>query len=204
MISFWSWNDCKSPQISRTYLSILADINNTVILIITACLSNLYIFCSHYQYFGDFSNWLYGHLHVPCFFSSLARSRYSSLFLPSFSFSLWSAWTVHYSAGYLFLLTITMSGRLYDIKWSVYLFCITNLLKLVSKFITHWTYELKDVNSHWYKILSKFINIDAVCAKTSSSSYRAGSTDIPDPLSPLLPIIHRPRQVFRTTTCILT
>ena len=38
----------------------------------------------------------------------------------------------------------------------------------------------------------------------SSSSYRAGSTDIPDPLSPLLPIVHRPRQVFRTTTCILT
>ena len=33
----------------------------------------------------------------------------------------------------------------------------------------------------------------------SSSSYRAGSTDIPDPLSPLLPIVHRPRQVFRTS-----
>ena len=28
---------------------------------------------------------------------------------------------------------------------------------------------------------------------TSSSSYRAGSTDIPDPLLPLLPIVHRPR-----------
>ena len=27
----------------------------------------------------------------------------------------------------------------------------------------------------------------------SSSSYRAGSTDIPDPLSPLLPIVHRLR-----------
>ena len=39
---------------------------------------------------------------------------------------------------------------------------------------------------------------------SSSSSYRAGSTDIPDPLSPLLPIVHRPRQVFRRTTCILT
>ena len=38
----------------------------------------------------------------------------------------------------------------------------------------------------------------------SSSSYRAGSTDIPDPLSPLFPIVHRLRQVFRTTSCILT
>ena len=26
-----------------------------------------------------------------------------------------------------------------------------------------------------------------------SLSYRAGSTDIPDPISPLLPIVHRPR-----------
>ena len=39
---------------------------------------------------------------------------------------------------------------------------------------------------------------------SSSSSCRVGSTDIPDPLSPLLPIVHRPRQVFRTTSCILT
>ena len=29
--------------------------------------------------------------------------------------------------------------------------------------------------------------------ESSSSSSRAGSTDIPDPLSPLLPIVHRPR-----------
>ena len=40
--------------------------------------------------------------------------------------------------------------------------------------------------------------------KSSSSSCRAGSTDIPDPLSPLLPIVHRLRQVFWTTSRILT
>ena len=40
--------------------------------------------------------------------------------------------------------------------------------------------------------------------KSWSSSCRAASTDIPDPLSPLLPIIHRPRQVFRDTSRILT
>ena len=39
---------------------------------------------------------------------------------------------------------------------------------------------------------------------TSSSSYRAASTDIPDPLSPLLPIVHRLWQVFRATSRILT
>ena len=37
-----------------------------------------------------------------------------------------------------------------------------------------------------------------------SSSCRAGSMDIPDPLSPLLPIVHRTKQVYRTTSCILT
>ena len=39
---------------------------------------------------------------------------------------------------------------------------------------------------------------------SSSSSCRAASTDIPDPLSPLLPIIHRLWQVFRATSRILT
>ena len=50
----------------------------------------------------------------------------------------------------------------------------------------------------WGRVIYIYIYI------SSSSSYRAGSTDIPDPLSPLLPIVHRPRQVFRTTSCILT
>ena len=40
--------------------------------------------------------------------------------------------------------------------------------------------------------------------KSLSSSSRAASTDIPDPLSLLLPIIHRFWQVFRVTSRILT
>ena len=39
---------------------------------------------------------------------------------------------------------------------------------------------------------------------SSSSSCRAASTDIPDPLSPLLPIVHCFWLVFRATSCILT
>ena len=38
----------------------------------------------------------------------------------------------------------------------------------------------------------------------TSSSCRATSMDISDPLSPLLPIIHRLWQVFRVTSCVLT
>ena len=41
-------------------------------------------------------------------------------------------------------------------------------------------------------------------ASSSSSSCRATSTDIPDPLLPLLPIVHRLWQVFRATSRILT
>ena len=40
--------------------------------------------------------------------------------------------------------------------------------------------------------------------RSSSSSCRAASTDIPDPLSPLFPIVHRLWQVFRSTSRILT
>ena len=39
---------------------------------------------------------------------------------------------------------------------------------------------------------------------SSSSSCRAASMDIPDPLSPPLPIVHRLWQVFRATSSILT
>ena len=47
-------------------------------------------------------------------------------------------------------------------------------------------------------------SISCNIADKSSSSRRAASTDIPDPLSPLLPITHRLRQVFRVTSCVLT
>ena len=39
---------------------------------------------------------------------------------------------------------------------------------------------------------------------SSSSSCRAARRDIPDPLSPLFPIVHRLRQVFWATSHIFT
>ena len=47
-------------------------------------------------------------------------------------------------------------------------------------------------------------NFSCVRTSSSSSSYRAASTDIHDLLSPLLPIVHRLWQVFRATSRILT
>ena len=46
--------------------------------------------------------------------------------------------------------------------------------------------------------------ISCIPIKSSSSSCRAACADIPDRLSPFLPIIHRLRQVFRITTRVLT
>ena len=46
-----------------------------------------------------------------------------------------------------------------------------------------------DGESDIFDIVTGVLQVDT----SSSSSYRAGSTDIPDPLSPLLPIVHRPR-----------
>ena len=40
-------------------------------------------------------------------------------------------------------------------------------------------------------------------SSSSSPSCRAALTDIPDPLSPLLHIVHRLWQIFKDTSCIL-
>ena len=61
--------------------------------------------------------------------------------------------------------------------------------------------RLKRINT---KISRQRISILFNHISSSSSSCRAASTDITDPLSPLLPIIHRLWLVFRTTSRILT
>ena len=63
-------------------------------------------------------------------------------------------------------------------------------------FVTH----LSGFNDH----LTLVICLHTVKQISSSSSCRAASTDIPDPLPPLLPLIHRFWQVFRVTSRILT
>ena len=61
-----------------------------------------------------------------------------------------------------------------------------------------WTWDFKNISMIY--IYQLFIDL----YKISSSSCRAGNTDIPDPLSPLLPIVHRFLQVLRATSRILT
>ena len=128
MVFHWSLSDSKSPQVSRTLLSILAVLNNAVVWMVstrppTSKSSN------------SFSNPLVTVPNAPItigiivtcmfhsFFNSLARSRYLSFFSHSFIFILWSAGTAKSTIlqvlFFFLLLIIIKSGLLAGIWWSV-------------------------------------------------------------------------------------
>ena len=98
MVFHWSLSDSKSPQVSKTLLSILAVLNNAVVWMVSTRPPTS-------KSFSPFSNPLVTVPNAPItigiivtcmfhsFFNSLARSRYLSLFSHSFSFILWSART---------------------------------------------------------------------------------------------------------------
>ena len=86
--------------------------------------------------------------------------------------------------------------------------------KMISIFLKHlkytiWNrqkiflfiYNFKTKTYYWF-IYMKLLGFEQ--RSSSSSSCRAASTDIPNHLSPLLPIIHHLRQVFRVTSCVFT
>ena len=116
----WSMSDSKSPQVSRTLLSVLAVLNNAVVWMVSTrppiCKSS-----------SPFSNPLdtLPKLSPSCsivfFFNSLARSRYLSLFSLSFSLLLWSAGTTKSTILLIlfFLSIIIRSDLLAEIRWNV-------------------------------------------------------------------------------------
>ena len=98
-ISFsWSLSDSKSPQVSWTLLSILAVLNRVVVWVVSARPPN-------FKSSSPFNNPLITvrksqitigtivTFMFHSFFNFLARLRYLSFFLHSFSFILWSAGT---------------------------------------------------------------------------------------------------------------
>ena len=98
MVSPWSLSDNKSPQISRTLLNILADLNNAVVWMVSThpviskpsspC-TNPLVTVPRAPITTDIIITFMFHR----FFNPLARSRYLSLFLHSFNFNLWSTGT---------------------------------------------------------------------------------------------------------------
>ena len=127
MVFHWSLSDSKSPQFSRTLLSILAVLNNVVVWIVSTHLPTS-------KSSSPFNNPLVTVPNTPItigiivtcmfhrFFNSLAMSRYLSFFSHSFSFILWSAGTVKSTilqVLFFFWLIIIRSGLLAEIRWSV-------------------------------------------------------------------------------------
>ena len=131
MVFHWRLRDSKSPQVSRTLLSILAVFDNTVVWMVSTRPPTSK--CSR-----PFNNPLFTMPKAPItigiivtftfhsFFNSLARSRYLSFFSYSFSFILGSAGTakstilqIFFFLFFFFLLIIIRSGLRAEIRWSV-------------------------------------------------------------------------------------
>ena len=133
MVSYWSLSDSKSHGVSRTLLSILVDLNNSVVWMVSTCpsTSNTSSPLSKPLWSVPRAPITIGiiiTLTFPSFLSSPARSEYFSLFSLSFIFTLWSAGTskLHYTASslfssFFFLLNITRFGLLAGIRWSVWI-----------------------------------------------------------------------------------
>ena len=147
MVFHWSLSDSKSPQVSRTRLSIVAVLSNAVVWIIsTHPLTS--------KSSRPFNDPLVTVPNAPItigtivtfmfhsFFNSLARSRYLSFFSLSFRFILWSAGTAKSTIlQILFILLIIMrSGLLAGIRWSV---C---MLKSHRSYASHFLGQAPDWN----------------------------------------------------------
>ena len=121
MVFHWSLSDSKSPQVSRTLLSILAILNNAVVWMVSTRPPTS-------KSSSPFSNPLVTVPNAPItiamfhsFFNSLTRSSYLSFFSHSFIFIQWSAGTVKSTILQVlcFLLIIIKSGLLAGIRRSV-------------------------------------------------------------------------------------
>ena len=96
MVFHWRLSDSKSPQVSRTLLSIMAVFKNAVVWMVSTPTSK-----SSRPFYNPLVTvpkapitiGIIGTFMFHSFFNSLARSRYLSLFSHSFSFIQWSAGT---------------------------------------------------------------------------------------------------------------
>ena len=128
-------SDSKSLQVFRTLLSILTDLQNVLVWMVYTrpliskssrhSIKHLVTVPIDQDTIGIAVTFMF-----IVFLSSLARSRYLSLFSLSFSFTLWSAGTAKFTVLYVlfFWLIIANSGRLAEIIWSV---CISKSLRIL-------------------------------------------------------------------------
>ena len=108
MVFHWSSSDSKSPQVSRTLLSIRDDLSNAVVWMVftrllilkssSLCINYLVTVPRAPTTIGNTVTFMF---HI---FYSQARSRYLSFFSLSFNITLWSAGTAKFTI--LFLLIV--------------------------------------------------------------------------------------------------
>ena len=153
MIFHWNLSDSKSPLVSRILLSILAFLNNLVVLMVsTRPLIS--------KSFSPINNPSVAVPWVPItiginatfmfhsFFNSLAKPRYLSLFSFSFIFSLWSAGTVKstilqvlcFVCLFVCLLITVNFSRLTEIKLSV---CMSKSQRSLCISISSWNLTIR-------------------------------------------------------------
>ena len=81
---------------------------------------------------------------------------------------------------------------------------VRDYIRTLEIYMCKYTCTHRQINRSTLKHTHIYIYIYIYISSSSSSSCRAVNTDIPDPLSPLLPIVHRLWQVIRVTSRILT
>ena len=82
---------------------------------------------------------------------------------------------------------------------------LCRLFNAESIFVLNNQFYFKQFILAWvHNLIVKNISISNYSVYSSSSSCYTASMDIPDPLSPLLPIGHHLWPVFKATSCILT
>ena len=126
MVSHWSLSDSKSPHVFMTLLSILADINNAILWMVSTRPLNSKLSSPFINSFGDSTDrtnyhWYNCHFHIPQFFQFPNKVKLLIFLFVFFQFySVVSQDSkVHNPTSSLFLMTITRSGRLDEIRWSV-------------------------------------------------------------------------------------
>ena len=120
-----SLSGSKSPKVSRTLLSILADLNNWSIRIVSIrhLVSISFNLSSRLQYRSKCTNFLWHHFHsqINSFLSSPARSKYLSIFSPFFYFHsvIHRKVKIPSTTRSFFLLMNSRFDLLVRIRWSV-------------------------------------------------------------------------------------
>ena len=126
MVSHWSLSDNKSPQVSRTLLSILADLNNAVVWMVSTrpviskssslCTNPLVNVTRAPITIGIIATFMFH-----SFFNSLAKVKVLISFFTFFQFYsvVRRDCRVHNSNCSLFLVIIISCGRLAEIWWSI-------------------------------------------------------------------------------------